>query len=95
MTFVQPLDEVTEKVPDGTMHPVTLPVTEAIESIKIIVSDFIKSKKDIFPSLIDAVTIPESFRLVYIPFRTGPHDLINEKYSVALNNNVLSTAGNL
>lgn len=95
MTFVQPLDEVTEKVPDGTMHPVTLPVTEAIESIKIIVSDFIKSKKDIFPSLIDAVTIPESFRLVYVPFRTGHLDLVNEKYSVALNNNVLSTAGNL
>ncbi len=95
MTFVQPLDEVTEKVPDGKMHPVTLPVTEAIESIKIVMAGLIKSKKDIFPSLIDAVIIPDSSCLVYVPFRTGHHDLINEKYSVALNNNILSTAGNL
>jgi len=95
MTFVQPLDEVTGKVPDGKMHSVTLPVTEAIESIKIVMSGFIKSKKDLFPSLINALIIPESFHLVYVPFRTGHHDLINEKYSVALNNNVLSTAGNL
>ncbi len=95
MTFVRPLDEITEKAPDGKTHSVTLPVTEAIESIKIVMSGFIKSKKDLFPSLINAPVIPESFHLVYIPFRTGPHDLINEKYSVALNNNVLSTAGNL
>ncbi|MBU0544578.1 MAG: hypothetical protein KKH97_04495 [Proteobacteria bacterium] len=95
MTFVQPLDEVTEKVPDGTMHSVTLPVTEAIESIKIVMAGFIKSKNDLFSSLIDAVIIPENFNLVYVPFRTGHHDLINEKYHIALNNNILSTAGNL
>jgi predicted RNA-binding Zn-ribbon protein involved in translation (DUF1610 family) len=95
MTFVQPLDEITEKVPEGTMHSVTLPVTEAIESLKIVMSGFIESKKNLFPSLIDAVIIPESYYLVYVPFRTGPHDLINEKYHIALNNNVLSTAENL
>jgi len=95
MTFVQPPDEITGKVPDGKMHSVTLPVTEAIESIKIVMSGFIKSKKDLFPSLINALIISESFHLVYVPFRTGHHELINEKYHIALNNNILSTAGNL
>jgi len=95
MTFVQPPDKITEKVPCGKTHPVTLSVTEAIESIKIVVSDFIKSKKDLFPSFIDASIIPESFNLVYVPFGTGHHDLISEKYNIALNNSILSTAGNL
>ncbi|MFH1977675.1 MAG: hypothetical protein ABIJ52_19305 [Pseudomonadota bacterium] len=95
MTLSQPYDEIKSKVPAGTMHPVTLPATEAIESIKIVMSGFVKSKKNLFPSLIDAAITPESSYLVYVPFRTGHHDLINEKYSVTLNNNVLSTACNL
>jgi hypothetical protein len=95
MTFVQPSHEVAQKAPDGTIHPVTLPIAEAIDSIKIIISDFIKIDTDLLSLLLDAVIIPESFHLVYIPFKTDYHDLINEKYHIALNNNVLSTAGNL
>jgi hypothetical protein len=95
MTFIQPADKTIEKVPHGKIHPVTLPVTEAIESVKIVVSDFIKSKKDLFSSFSDASIVPESNCLVYVPFMTGHHDLINEKYHVALNNKILSTAENL
>jgi predicted RNA-binding Zn-ribbon protein involved in translation (DUF1610 family) len=95
MTFVQPSGISPGKAPAGKTHHMTIPLTEAVESIKTVLAGFIKPEKDLFPLLADAVLIPESYHLVFVPFITGPHDLIFEKYNIALNNNVLSTAGNL
>lgn len=95
MTLAQPDDEIKGKVPAGTMHPVTLPVTEAIESFKTVMAGFIKPKKDYFPLLPDVRITPEDFTLVYVPFEEGHHDLIQEEYQMALNKALLATAGNL
>ncbi len=94
-TLVQPFDEIVKKVPDADMHPVTLPIAEAIESIKIILSDFIKPKKDYFPLLPDIKIGFESYKLLYIPFKKEHFDLIQPKYKISLNKSVLETAGNL
>lgn len=95
MTFVQPSDVSTEKAPGGKPHHITIPLTEAVESIRTVIAGFIKSDQNLFPLLANAVLIPASYHIVYVPFRTGHHDLLYEKYNIALNNNVLSTAGNL
>ena len=95
MTLAQPDNEIKGGVPGGTLHPVTLPVSEAIESIKTVMAGFIKPKKDYFPLLPDVRITPENFTLVYVPFEEGHHDLIQAEYQMALNKALLATAGNL
>lgn len=94
-TLVQPFDKIIKKVPDATMHPVTLPVSEAIESIKIVLSNFVKPKKEYFPLIPDIKITPESYNLLYIPFQKNCFDFIQPKYNIALNEAILKTSGNL
>ncbi|MFH2045758.1 MAG: hypothetical protein ABIK92_11500 [Pseudomonadota bacterium] len=94
-TLVQPFDKIIKKVPDATMHPVTLPVTEAIESIKTVLSNFVKPKKEYFPLLPDIKITPESYSLLYIPFKKSCFDFIQPKYNISLNESILKTSGNL
>jgi DNA-directed RNA polymerase subunit RPC12/RpoP len=95
MTLAQPGSEIRGKVPDGRIHPVNLPVTEAIESFKTVMAGFIKPKKEYFPLLPDVRITPENSTLVYVPFEEGHHDLIQPEYQMALNKALLATAGNL
>ncbi len=95
MTLAQPDNEIKGIVPAGTMHPVTLPVSEAIESFKTVIAGFIKPKKNYFPLLPDVRITPEDFTLVYVPFEKGHHDLMQVEYQMALNKALLATAGNL
>jgi DNA-directed RNA polymerase subunit RPC12/RpoP len=95
MTLAQPDNEIKSGVPGGTLHPVNIPVYEAIESFKTVMAGFIKPKKDYFPLLPDVRITPEDFTLVYVPFEEGHHDLIQAEYQMALNKALLATAGNL
>lgn len=95
MTLAQPDNEIKNNVPAGTLHPVTLPVSEAIESFKTVIAGFIKPKKNYFPLLPDVRITPEDFTLVYVPFEKGHHDLMQVEYQMALNKALLATAGNL
>lgn len=94
-TLVQPFDEIIKKVPDAAMHPVSLPVTEAIDTIKIVLSNFIKPKKDYFPLLTNIKITPESYSLLYVPFKKNCFDFIQPKYNISINNSVLRTSENL
>ena len=78
MTVSQENFTMTEDVPSAPLYPVTLPLSEACQSLKLILADSIMNKKSLFPTLPQvAFTIGESM-LVYLPFNDRGHEIIQE-----------------
>jgi hypothetical protein len=94
-TLTQPGKKASAELPKGPLHPVSLPVSEAIETLKINMAGFIKPPGDRLPMLADIHVEPLSYMLVYIPFRKGHHDYVNPDLHLSVNRNQLSLAGNL
>lgn len=95
MTLAQLQHGLTEKLPENRHHPITLPVTEAIESLNVNLASFIKPKsrlKDILPQIdIQA----KGFALVYVPFIEKHHELIQPDLQFAINKNIIALSENL
>ncbi|MBW2539702.1 MAG: hypothetical protein JRE27_08870 [Deltaproteobacteria bacterium] len=95
MTLSQPRNTLVTQLPKGRLYPVTMPITEAAESLKIILSGFIKPQKLLLSRLPKITIKPESFMLVYIPFNEKHHEFVHRELKLAINKNQLALAGNL
>ena len=95
ITLLQPREKLITELPEGHLHPVTLPVSEAIESLKINLAGFLKPPKTVVSKLPDIVIKPKSFALVFIPFVDKHHELVQPLFHQAVNKNQLSLAKNL
>ncbi|MFH1985232.1 MAG: hypothetical protein ABIL58_25625 [Pseudomonadota bacterium] len=82
-------------LPEGRILPVTLPVSDAVESLKISLASFIKPAKYMLPRLPDITITPQSSLLVYLPFHEGSLEYTNDAFGVAINKRLVSLAGNL
>jgi hypothetical protein len=95
MTLAQLHNELAEDLPDHRHHPITLPVTEAIESLKVNLASFIKPKNQL-AEILHAIDITaKSFVLVYIPFLEKHHEFIQPDLQFAINKNTLALSENL
>ncbi len=78
---------------DGPMpdivHPVTMPLEEAIQSLTLVFANSATNKKDIFPLLPDLQFIEPDASLVYLPFLRTSHDLNFEHLPVSINKSAL------
>ncbi len=95
LTVAQPAEKPAPSLPKGTLHPVTLPVTEAVESLKMLLAAFIRPKKKLSTRLAHMDIRPKSALLVYAPFERGHHELLSEQYRLAINRNMLKLTGNI
>ncbi|MCG8685712.1 MAG: hypothetical protein MI892_12605 [Desulfobacterales bacterium] len=95
LTIGQP-NPVLEKTIRKNVHlPITLPATEAIQSIKIIVASMARPLKDILPQVAQAKIKAVSVTLVFMPFESHAHEFIHRNLNLALNTNVVKLSGNL
>jgi len=95
ITLSQPMEKMLRELPDARIHPVTLPMKEAVESLIINLASFMKPQKDLFPLLQDITIKPRSYLLVFIPFVEQHHEFIQPALYLTLNKNQLSLASNL
>lgn len=95
MTLAQPQDEPDTGLPDGDLHPVTLPSADAADSLKITLAAFVKPRKLYYPQLKAIAVAPQSCRLVYVPFVRTHHDLTQPSLKISVTANQLALAGNL
>jgi hypothetical protein len=95
MTLFQPHEKLVNKIPDSELYPVTLPLSEAVESLKINLASFMKPQKKLFPKLSDIKILPKSFLLVFVPFIIKHHELIGLSSNFTITKNQLKMAGNL
>ena len=95
VTLSQPAATMLPKLPQAPLHPVNLPIMEAVESLKIILAGFIKPRHNLFPRLPEISIRPVGFKLVYIPFVESHHEFIQPMLKVAINKNMLALSRNL
>ena len=77
------------------IHPSTLPVKEAIESLTIALADFMKPRRKLMERLPDIHIAAKSFTLVFVPFNEEHHEFIHHDYQIAINKNVMAHSKNL
>lgn len=95
ITHAQLQKELIGKMPAGRLVPVNLDVTETVQSLKLMMTHFLRPREEI-PQLLPRISIrPKKAKLVYVPFREKTHELVQEKLRLALNKNQLRLAGNL
>ena len=95
LTLAQPRDGLEGSVPDGTLHPVNLPVSECVEMLKLNLIDLMRSKKEIASRINDLTVTPRRHLLVYLPFDVSHHDLVQTTFNIAVNRNQLALSTNL
>jgi hypothetical protein len=95
MTLFQHREKLSYKLPVSELYPVTLPFSEAVETMKINLANFVIPQKKLLPKLSDIEIRPRSFLLVYVPFIEKHHELIGLASNFAITKNQLKMAGNL
>ncbi len=95
MTLAQPQDQPSAGLPGAELHPVTVSIADAADSLKIILAAFVKPRKVFYPRLSTITVQPQRHLLVYVPFVRSRHDLIQPRLKISLPTNQLALAGNL
>lgn len=95
ITLKQPQDVLFSKIPHADHYPVTLPIEEAAQSLKVSLASFVKPKGIILPKLQNIKIRPKKILLVYIAFQETHHEFIHREFHVSINKNMLALAGNL
>ncbi len=95
ITLSQPRDHLVAKVPKGSMHPVNLPVSESVETLKLNIAGILRPKKAVEDRIAEIQVKPSRYLLAYLPFEIRHHDLVQTTFNIAVNRNQLALAGNL
>ena len=95
MTLAQLHNDLVEELPEQRHYPITLPVTEAIESLKVNLASFIKPKNKLAEILPGIDVSAKSFVLEYVPFLEKHHEFIQPDLQFAINKNILTLSENL
>jgi predicted Zn-ribbon and HTH transcriptional regulator len=94
LTLSQPPQDYVPQLPQGDILPVTMPVQDAVESLKINLASFIKPAKML--RVLDSIEIKaRSFVLVYVPFQKSGNELFQPAFNLRTNKTLLQYAKNL
>jgi len=90
MNLTQPREELKSGNPPGPLYPITLSVTEAVDTLKTSLAGMMKPAETGFAKLPRIHIKALRFVLVYIPFQSGHHEWLQPDYNIAINKNMLS-----
>ncbi len=93
LTLAQPPVEPLEKLPREELLPVTLPVAETIDNLKIVLAALARPARQFYPRLGAIDIVPKSALLVFIPFTVGSHEYLQPELKLAVNRNQLALTG--
>lgn len=95
MTLAQLHNELITDLPEQRHYPVTLPVTEAIESLTVSLASFIKPQNKLHDILAHIEISAKNFMLVWVPFQEKHHEFVQPDLQYAINKNILALSENL
>jgi hypothetical protein len=93
--IAQPNPPLERKIRKNIHLPITLPSSEAIQSIKITLAALVRPLKNHLPTLPGASIVPKNIDLVFLPFESRRHEYFHRDLNVAINKNTLSLSSNL
>ncbi len=88
-TLGQPGGRVEPRLPEDEIYPVTLPLNEALESLKMNLASFMKPAGKLRPLLPEITIEPKGITLVYIPFRVKGNEILYPPCRLRINRNLL------
>ncbi len=89
MTILQQDFAMEKQIPKKNLYPVTLPKSEAAQSLKVTLASAVMPKREFFPLLPQINFTITKFNLIYLPFKTKGPDMIQEDLGISVNKNVL------
>lgn len=96
VTVHQNMEKLTPGIPKkARRHQVNLPLTEALESLKLTMAEFMRPKSLVAEILPQIDIQAKSYLLVYLPFVEKHHEYVKTRMNLAVNKNQLALAKNL
>ncbi len=95
VTVQQPLEPPTSGQPRGHLQAVTMPLVEAVQTLKLLVAGFMRPRERMAEVLPDLEITAKKALLVYLPFREGPHEYVHSGLNLAIGKGILKHAANL
>lgn len=95
VTLNQPQVSLDAGQPRGRLQAVTMPLTEAVQTLKLLVAAFLRPRERMAEVLPDLEIAARKALLVYLPFREGPHEYVHEGLNLAVHKGTLRHAANL
>jgi hypothetical protein len=89
-TISQKQFETEASIPKKNLYPVTLPRTEAIQSMTITLASSALNKKKVFPHLSRIRFSIKETTLVYLPFIDKGHEMIQDHMGISINKSALA-----
>jgi hypothetical protein len=81
--------ETKEAIPKQGLHPVTMPQSEAAQSMKLTLASSAMTKRKTFPLLPRVSFTVKDSTLVYLPFKDTGHDMVQEQTRISINKKAL------
>jgi len=89
LTLSQKPVQTEEVLPKKGLYPVTLPLREALQSMKITLAGSTLNKRRVFPQLPHVRFETKGSYLVYLPFAETGHEMVQQDTRVCINKNTL------
>jgi DNA-directed RNA polymerase subunit RPC12/RpoP len=90
MTVFRPLGNESDRLPAGSIYPVTLPLNEAAEGIIINLSQMITDRRTLCPKLAGLRITLEETRLEFHPFVLNRNELLHASLRVVMDRTALA-----
>lgn len=91
VTLAQPASNPEPVLPETILYPVTLSLSAAVQSLRILFAVISTRKKDVFPVLNSVKIAMINARLIFLPFASTPNEFILSDLPCAIQKNALRT----
>ncbi|MHC1726569.1 MAG: hypothetical protein AB9866_11250 [Syntrophobacteraceae bacterium] len=89
LTILQKLPAAGPEAPKSPLFPVTLPLSEALESIKVLVASIAVPKKMVLPRIPEMKLSSEGHTLVYLPFALSGDEFVQTEIQMSIQKSAL------
>jgi DNA-directed RNA polymerase subunit RPC12/RpoP len=90
MTVFRPLGNEIDRLPAGSVYPVTLPLDEAAEGIIINLAQMITDRRTLYPKLTGLRVILEEARLEFHPFVLNRNEFLHASLRIVIDRTALA-----
>ena len=91
----QPHPPLTRVIHKNHHLPVTLPLSEAVQSVRLALASLVRPLPDHLSDLVRTTVTPRGGTLALLPFRSQPHDYVFTDLNLAIPKTNLALSGNL
>jgi hypothetical protein len=95
VTISNPSKELTTEFGNSAIYPASIPLAEAFDSLKGVITDIAVRKRDILPLLEEMTITPTDSLLVFIPFFDENYELVEPEMRCSIMKNALRWGKNL